>query len=157
MQRRTIVRSMSEIPAGVTRISTLAAIAPAPRLSAGQPRTLRFGHLHATKSAIHTSLKRACKVLECAPQGRLKLDVFPASQLGTAIEMQNKEAYEEARGINDQRTRTPEDELQVSLSAKGMQVIESDRSAFLRIMESVHAKYLEAWGIGDWQGMKILK
>jgi TRAP-type transport system periplasmic protein len=337
MQRRSIVQSVAGIAAGLVPFCAVTAPGYAPRILAGQSRSLRFGHLHSADSAIQTGLVRAASVLERASQGRLKLEVFPASQLGSALEMQKqmmegsldfilesagamanyqkslsvleapfitrdwghlvkmyesgfgrrefselekrrgivriglwyyglrhfttssvplrtpddarglrlrvpqvplyldmvkalgatptpmtlsevyaslksgatdgqenplptifnnkfyevqkylnltghvmlalmpltnsklwsslasqdkvlfKEALEEGGRISDQITRRQEDELQLLLKSKGMQIIESNRELFRRSMETVYAAFEDAWGLGVWQVMKILK
>lgn len=337
MQRRSMIEKAAGIALASTALSGLSATMSSVPAAGSQSRNLRFGHLHSSDSAIHTGLTRAASVLDRASRGRLKLEVFPSSQLGSAIEMQKqmidgsldfilesagamanyqkslsvleapfmardwahlskmyesgfgrrefselekrrgivrlglwyygrrhfttssialrtpedarglklrvpqvplyldmvkalgatptpmtlsevyaslktgqtdgqenplptifnnkffevqkylnltghmllalmpltnaklwnslpqqdkglvKEAFEEAGRISDQLTRVQEDELQAALRAKGMQVIASDRDMFRRNMESVYAKYEDSWGIGVWQGMKILK
>ncbi len=337
MKRRAIIQAVAGIAVASEAMNTCAASLVPAQSTAIQSRTLKFGHLHSPDSAIHTGLTRAASVLDRASRGRLKLEIFPSSQLGSAIEMQKqmidgsldfilesagamanyqkslsvleapfmardwahlskmyesgfgrrefgelekrrgivrlglwysgrrhfttssvalrtpddarglklrvpqvplyldmvkalgatptpmtlsevytslksgqtdgqenplptifnnkffevqkylnltghvmlalmpltnaklwnslpqqdknliKEAFEEAGRISDQLTRAQEDELQVALSGKGMQIITSDRDMFRRAMESIYAKYEDAWGIGVWQGMKILK
>jgi TRAP-type transport system periplasmic protein len=90
MRRRQIMHMVTGIvTTSVASVAYPANIAPT-RQVFGQSRTLRFGHLHSAESAIQTALARAANVLERTSQGRLKLEVFPASQLGSATDMQKQ-------------------------------------------------------------------
>lgn len=65
-----------------------AALLIGPRLAASQsPRILRIGHVLAPSHPFHVGLERAAAQLETATSGRVRLQVFPSSQLGTERDM----------------------------------------------------------------------
>lgn len=80
MKRRTLIGA-----AGLT-----AALGLGTPIAYAQPRRLRFGHLHPVDSPIHTGLVKAAEALQRSTQGRLTIDLFPSSQLGSAREMQTQ-------------------------------------------------------------------
>lgn len=86
MQRRTLIQT-----ALVCAVSSPAQAVAANLSSNTQAgRKFRFGHLHPPESAIHQGLMEATRVLEKSSAGKLILEVFPSSQLGTQKEMQNQ-------------------------------------------------------------------
>jgi tripartite ATP-independent transporter DctP family solute receptor len=77
----------------MTRRATLAALAGAaavaavPRAARAQAVTLRLGHVLAPTHQFHTGMELAAAELDRATQGRVRLEVFPSSQLGTERDM----------------------------------------------------------------------
>ena len=76
-----------------SRRQTLAALATAavalglPATTRGQTRKVRFGHQHPADSPIHKGLVKAAEVAAAKTAGRVQIDLFPSSQLGSAREM----------------------------------------------------------------------
>lgn len=66
--------------------ATLAA-ATLPPLAQAQARKVRFGHQHSADSPIHKGLVKAAEVAAAKSGGRVQIELFPSSQLGSAREM----------------------------------------------------------------------
>jgi tripartite ATP-independent transporter DctP family solute receptor len=66
-----------------------AAILATPHLASAQgaPRVLRWGHVQPPDSEVNRGILRAAEVLRERSSGRIRLDNFPASQLGGEREM----------------------------------------------------------------------
>ncbi len=76
-RRHMLVLGGSALAAGLTLISPAFA----------QEATLRVGHVLAPTHQFHLGLELAAKQLAEGTQGRVKLEVFPSSQLGTERDM----------------------------------------------------------------------
>lgn len=76
-RRHMLVLGGSALAAGLTSISPAFA----------QEATLRVGHVLAPTHQFHLGLELAAKQLAEGTQGRVKLEVFPSSQLGTERDM----------------------------------------------------------------------
>jgi tripartite ATP-independent transporter DctP family solute receptor len=76
---------------GLARRSLLAAALAAPAIGAahaqGGARTLRWGHVQPPDGEVNRGILRAAEVLRERSGGRLRIDNFPASQLGGEREM----------------------------------------------------------------------
>src|SRR6187402_555642 len=76
-----------------SRRQTLAALATVavalglPATTRAQQRKVRFGHQHPADSPIHKGLVKAAEVAAAKTGGRVQIDLFPSSQLGSAREM----------------------------------------------------------------------
>ena len=70
-------------------LAALAAVAAAATLPASraQARKVRFGHQHPADSPIHKGLVKAAEVAAAKTGGRVQIELFPSSQLGSAREM----------------------------------------------------------------------
>jgi tripartite ATP-independent transporter DctP family solute receptor len=71
-------------------LASLAAAAAAfgvPVITRAQARKVRFGHQHPADSPIHQGLVKAVEVAAAKTGGRVQIDLFPSSQLGSAREM----------------------------------------------------------------------
>lgn len=68
-------------------LATAAAAAALPSIARAQARKVRFGHQHPVDSPIHKGLVKAAEVAAAKTSGRVQIDLFPSSQLGSAREM----------------------------------------------------------------------
>src|SRR4051812_12577349 len=78
-RRRVLSAGGGALVAGSTLLTSLAARA--------QVQTLRIGHVLAPAHPFHLGLELASRKLAESTNGRLKLQVFPSSQLGTERDM----------------------------------------------------------------------
>ena len=83
----------------VTRRQTLTllalgtSVAALPRpLFAQAPRKFRFGSLQPVDSPVHKGLEKAAAEIAAKTSGRIQIDIFPSSQLGSAREMMTQVA-----------------------------------------------------------------
>ena len=68
-------------------IAAGAAALAAPSLARAQARAWRFGHQLPTDHPIHFGALKVAEEVERRTSGRLRVQVFPAGQLGTGQEM----------------------------------------------------------------------
>lgn len=81
---RTLYRSLAA--AGLT----LALAVPAPAFAqAQQERVIRFGHLNNADHPVSLGVKRFAELLAAKSGGRMKVQEFPASQLGNEMQQQS--------------------------------------------------------------------
>ncbi|MFO1324158.1 MAG: sialic acid TRAP transporter substrate-binding protein SiaP [Burkholderiales bacterium] len=68
-------------------LASAVAAASLPLPARAQARKVRFGHQQPIDSAIHKGLVKAAEVAAAKTGGRVQIELFPASQLGSAREM----------------------------------------------------------------------
>ena len=71
----------------LTALAAVAGTAVLPSIAHAQQKKVRFGHQHAVDSPIHKGLAKASEVAAANTGGRVQIDLFPSSQLGSAREM----------------------------------------------------------------------
>jgi tripartite ATP-independent transporter DctP family solute receptor len=71
----------------IARRTFAGAVLAAPLVARAQARALRFGHVQAADHANNLGGQRAAAVIAERSGGRLRLDLFPAAQLGRGQEM----------------------------------------------------------------------
>ena len=78
ISRRRAIQSFAALTAAVA--------VPGAR-SQGTPRKLRFGHQQAADTPVHKGVVKMCEEIGKRTNGRIQVDIFPASQLGSAREL----------------------------------------------------------------------
>jgi len=78
ISRRRAIQSFAALTAAVA--------VPGAR-SQGTPRKLRFGHQQAADTPVHKGIVKMCEEIGKRTNGRIQVDIFPASQLGSAREL----------------------------------------------------------------------
>ena len=68
-------------------LAAAAAAAVLPAVARAQAKKVRFGHQHSADSPIHKGLVKAAEVAAAKTGGRVTIELFPSSQLGSAREM----------------------------------------------------------------------
>ena len=68
-------------------LASVAAAAALPRMANAQGRKVRFGHQQPADSPIHRGLIKAVEVAAAKTNGRVQIELFPSSQLGSAREL----------------------------------------------------------------------
>jgi tripartite ATP-independent transporter DctP family solute receptor len=71
----------------IQSFAALTAAAAVPARSQGTPRKLRFGHQQAADTPVHKGVVKMCEEIGKRTNGRIQVDIFPASQLGSAREL----------------------------------------------------------------------
>jgi tripartite ATP-independent transporter DctP family solute receptor len=72
--------------AAAAAMSTLP-VATVPARAQGTPRKLRYGHQQAADTPVHKGIVRMAEEVHKRTDGRLQIDIYPASQLGSAREL----------------------------------------------------------------------
>ena len=81
----TVIRTLAL--AGLT--ATLGAVFSTSALAQGAVKTIRFGHLNNADHPVSFGVKRFAELLDAKSGGKLKVQEFPASQLGNEMQQQS--------------------------------------------------------------------